>query len=110
MRSICQGLLIYAKNHRDNFPDQGEWQDVLISTGLIEAGLVVSPLSDGGEASYILAARSNSFDPTELMLYENPKHDPEGVLMAYMDGRVELLDHDVFEQMLAAQLAKDPQP
>jgi len=102
LRSLSQGLLIYAENHRDNFPDQNEWQDVLVSTGLIEAGIVISPLSEGEEASYFLAPnRGNSMDPTELMLYENPKHDPKGVLVAFMDGRVELVDHDVFEQLLA---------
>lgn len=108
LRSLSQGLLIYAENHRDNFTEQDEWQDVLVSTGLIEAGIVVSPLSDGVEASYFLAPnRGNSMDPTELMLYENPKHDPEGVLVAYMDGRVEMVVHDVFEQLLADLRSKE---
>ena len=49
-------------------------------------------------------------DPTEMMLYENPNHDPKGVLVAFMDGRVEMVDHEVYEQMLADQLALDPQP
>ncbi len=111
MRSICQGLLIYAENHRDQFPDQNEWQDVLVSTGLVETDIVISPLSNGEDTSYFLAPnRGNSMDPTEMMLYENQKHDPEGVLVAYMDGRVEMVDHDVFERMLADQLAQDPQP
>lgn len=110
VRNICQGLIVYAARNNDYFPSKDQWESDLITAGYIEPPDTISMASDGVEESYFLVATYNDFSPTDILIYENPKHYEEGVLVGFVQGHVEMVDHEVFEQMLADQLAQDPQP
>ena len=104
LRSIAQGLCVYAGNNSDLYPAQEGWQDVLITNGICEDWLFTSPADDGDSVTYILVADQMTFASDEILLYEDPKHHKEGVLVAFGDIQVEYVDFDKFEQMLAEQI------
>ena len=105
IRSIAQGLVVYSGNHNKQFPDHAQWQEVLIQKGVCYDEQFVSPDEDGDGVSYILVSSSMTFDPAEIMLYEDPKHHEEGVLVAFSDAHTEYVPFEEFERMLAEQLA-----
>lgn len=105
LRNIAQGLVIYGSDNKDMYPDKDEWQHLLIQSGIVEEYLFTSPLEDGDGFSYALVALQVTFDQSEILVYEDPKHHEEGVLVAFGDCRVEFVDFEVFEQMLAEQLS-----
>ena len=110
IRSICQALIIYAGDHKDQFPEQDRWGEELVEARLIEAGMLISLAEDGDGVSYIFVPGPFSFDATQILLYEDPKHFQEGVLVGFADAHVEMIDHETFERMLAEQLATQSSP
>lgn len=104
-RSLSQGLVIYATENNDMFPSQDQWPDILLELGLIEPELLVSRVKDDDSMSYIYVPGAVLFDSTQILIYEDPKHYEEGVVVAFADTHVEMVDHETFEQMLAEQLA-----
>lgn len=107
LRSIGQGMTIYATNNNDQFPPVDLTFDILLDQGLIESELLVSPLEDGDGVSYILVGVEElSFNATEIIAYEDPKHWDAGVSVLFADMRVEMVPHLDFQAMLAEQEAQ----
>ena len=104
LRSIAQGLIVYAGNHNQSFPHHAQWEEVLIQGGYCYEYEFISPDEDGYGVSYFLVISRMTFDPVEIMLYEDPKHHEKGVLVAFSDAHTEYVPFDKFEQMLAEQL------
>jgi len=104
VRSLAQGLILYAGKNNDMFPLQDEWAVVLVELGMIEPEFLVSPAEDGDGVSYIFVPGPFSFDSTQILIYEDPKHFDDGVLVGFVDSHVEMIDHETFERMLVDQL------
>ncbi|PCI11057.1 hypothetical protein COB72_01795 [bacterium] len=110
IRTIAQGAVVYADGHGDMFPTTDQWSVVLIDAGLIQSHLLESPAEDGDGISYIYLGGESTRDAMQILIYEDPKHFFEGVLVGFADGHVEMIDHETFEQMLADQLAAQEVP
>lgn len=110
VRSLCQAMIIYAGDHDDEFPQQDQWVESLVSIGVLEPEEFVSPAEDGDGVSYVFVPGPFSFSPTQILIYENPKHFEDHVLVGFADAHVEMIDHEAFEQMLADQLAAQSSP
>lgn len=104
VRSVAQGLILYAGLNNDMFPSQDEWPEALVDLGIIEPEWLVSPEEDGDGVSYIFVPSPFSLDSTQILFYEDPKHFQEGVLVGFADAHVEMIPHETFERMLAEQL------
>jgi len=104
IRSQIHAANLFAENHGDQFPQQSEWPDALIDAGLLEPGILVSPFEDGDGVSYIYLGGASSNDPTQILLYEDPKHIEDFVLVGFATGDVVEMPHDEFERRLAEQL------
>lgn len=106
LRSIGQGMSVYASSNNDQFPPVDQTFDILIDQGLIEPDLLISPLEDGDGVSYILTGvRQQTFDGSIIIAYEDPKHWDAGVNVLFGDNTVRLIDHAELEAALAAQEA-----
>ena len=104
VRELVQGVLVFA-DQDEVFPTQEQWPDALVDLGLIMPDSLMSPAEDGDGLSYIYVPGPLSQDAFQILVYEDPKHFYDGVVVGFADGHVELVDHDVFERMLAEQLA-----
>ena len=105
VRSLAQGAILYAVDHDDLLPTKEQWPGVLIELGIIDAELLESRVEDGDGVSFIYVPGPNSFDETQILIYEDPKHWEEGVIVGFADAHVEIVPHERFEAMLAEQLA-----
>ncbi len=104
-------LKLYAKNNGGAFPNAEQWPSVLIENGRIEEILLYAPNEQSNEISYVYVPGQTLNDKTQIIVYENPEHWPaRGVIVGFADGHVEVLKHDVFERMLAEQLATQSSP
>ncbi len=110
VRSLAQGLIIYAGQNNDMFPLQDEWAEVLLEVGLVDPEYLVSPAEDGDGVSYIFIPGINSFSATKIVVYEDPKHWEDFVIVGFADAHVEMIDHEAFERMLAEQLEAQSSP
>ncbi|PCI11056.1 hypothetical protein COB72_01790 [bacterium] len=107
VRILCQALILHAADHKDQFLDMDRWGVGLVEAGLIEAGMLISQTSVSDGDSYFLVAKFNSLDSTEILLYENPEHWIDFVIVGFADAHVEMVDHETFERMLAEQIGSD---
>lgn len=103
MRSQIQAAILYAQDHNDQFPPQSQWPDVVIDMGLISPEVLVSPLEDGDGVSYIYLGGSYSQNSLQIVLYEDPKHTEDRVLVGFADGHVEEMFHNELNQLLNEQ-------
>lgn len=73
--------------------------------------MLISPLDDGTENAYIyVPSQKGVYEPgfeKRIILYENPDHYEEGVVVGYAGAWAEILDHEDFERMLVEQLSTD---
>lgn len=107
MRSIIQGCIMYADDHNGQFPPTASWEQDLVNMGLVDAAMFVSPGEDGDGVSYFYLGGENTFDATQIVLYEDPDHFPRsGVIVGFADNHVEEIPFDIFEQMLADQISE----
>lgn len=101
LRSIAQGLVVYSGRNKDVFPRHSKGLEVLVGEGYIEPELLKSSYEDGDEVSYFFVPGVNTFNPEEILVYEDPKHHDEGVLVGFVDSHVEFVDFERFELMIA---------
>ncbi len=104
MRSQIQAAIMYAEEHDDQFPPESEWPDAVLDTGLISPEMLVSPLEDGDGVSYIYLGGEYSQDSLQIVLYEDPNHTEDRVLVGFADGHVEEMTHDELNRLLAEQM------
>lgn len=109
IRNLVQAFVLYAGNHDDQFPDEENWEQILVAQGLVDVDTLVSMAEDGDGVSYIFVRGLFSFDSTQIVVYEDPKHFEEGVLVGFADGHVELIPHEQFQHMLTQQLQTQSQ-
>jgi len=105
MNVLGHAILVYSAQNDDQRPTAEQWPDALVELGILDPLMLEAPLEDGDGVSYIYCPGSDWCQRT-IMLYEDPKHWKKGVLVCFSDRRVEFLDHETFEQMLADQLAE----
>jgi prepilin-type processing-associated H-X9-DG protein len=116
LRNILIAMSMYSKSNPDQPLTKDNWAQILVSSGSMESNLLISPLEDGDGVSYIYVSTPILFDARQnvntrqIAMYEDPKHNKEGVHVGFADGHVEMLDHETFEQMLADQLAAQSSP
>ncbi|MBO6512621.1 MAG: hypothetical protein JJ974_01480 [Phycisphaerales bacterium] len=107
-RTLVQGAFVFAGEHDDRFPSKEEWPGALIELGIIEHELLISRVENGGGYSFVYVPSTHqAFDPgyeNRIMVYENPDHYEEGVVVGFADARAEIIAHEEFERMLAQQL------
>lgn len=104
VRSHAHSLLQYIGDNQDQKPSQDEWPALLIEQGALHSpDFLISSREDGDGISYIYRAEFTSWDETSSMLYEDPKHWKQGVIVAFGDAHVNVLPHAEFELLLAEQ-------
>ncbi len=103
--SLVQGVILFAWNNADQLPTQEQWPDALLELGIIDTEILVSRVEDGDGVSFIYVPGPYSFDETQILIYEDPKHWKEGVIVGFADAHAEIVPHEEFERMLAEQLA-----
>lgn len=113
VQSLALGAVVFAGNHEDRLPTAEEWPEALIEPGIIEPEWLVSQAEDGDGLSFVYVPSSHKlfegdFD-NRILIYEDPNHFEEGVVVGFLHFRVEVIEHDEFERMLAEQLALEPQ-
>lgn len=108
MHALTQGLLLYAENNRHRFPPVSRWPDALVKSGIIEEAILESPAEDGDGVSFIYLSGLATMDTNQILIYEDPKHFEDGVLVGFADGRVKMVPHVEFNRRLAEQTAKSP--
>lgn len=113
VRSLTQGVVVFAGNNEDFFPTAEEWPDALVEHGYIEQEQLVSGVKDGDGVSYIYVPSSHKLFEGDfenrIVIYEDPKHFKDGVIVGFANAHVEVIEHEEFERMLAEQLASEPQ-
>lgn len=109
VRSLVQGALVFASDNKDLFPASENWPDELISAGIIDPALLLSGVEDGDGVSFIYLPFPKRWSGDNLenriVIYEDPKHFKEGVVVGFADTRTEFVPHAEFERMLAEQQA-----
>jgi hypothetical protein len=110
LRSLVQGCSIFADSNNGMFPTQEQWPDALTEIGIVEYDLLNSPIDLGDGVSYIYVYGEDTMDDRQILIYENPKHFDEYVLVGFADAHVEMIDHETFERMLAEQLGAQALP
>lgn len=108
VRSQLQAAVIYAADNDDLFPPVNQWPDVAIDLGLLEPEQLISPREDGDGISYIYLGGWNSFDAQEIVIYEDPKHFEDFVIVGFADAHVDLIPHAEFNAMLQEQQQSQP--
>lgn len=105
LRAHSQAIVVYM-NHDDEHqpPSHGDWPDILIEHGLIDAAYLVTFQDDGDGVAYVYLADFDPSDESSIMMYEDPDHWEEGVIVAFGDAHVEVLSREDFERRLEAQL------
>lgn len=105
-RSLSYAVILHMDSHDDEKPGQNNWADVLVDEGFIEPALLFSPREDGDGISYFYLADFTPGDERSIMLFEDPSHWDQGVIVAFGDAHVEVLSHAEFQSRLAEQTAK----
>lgn len=120
LRTVGQGLLMYANEHRGRFPETVEQlylsgllldPRVLTCPGSAEAlargpttQAVVPELAAGGHVSYAYLGaglRSNAHRNTVLMYEPASNHQGRGGNVLFVDGHVEFMDRDALGRLAA---------
>jgi len=104
MRSHSQAVMVYMGNNYDRPFTQEDWPRLAVEQGLIDPRTLVSPREDGDGVTYTYIASFDVWNETSIMMYEDPDHWDQGVIVAFGDAHVEVLPRDEFERRLAEQL------
>ena len=91
VRSHAQGISIYVNKHANGRPKKEDWPDRLVEHGLIQKEFLISPREDGDGISYIFHEEYEDWNAESIMLYEDPKHWKQGVIVAFGDAHVEVI-------------------
>jgi hypothetical protein len=105
MRSHIYALLNYAEHNDNRFPKKDLWPDILFDHGYLEDSLFEYVDLDGDDDAYIYLSNQIVNDKDSIVLYEDPKHWDEGVIVGFADAHVEFMSFVDFERVLAEQLA-----
>jgi hypothetical protein len=99
MRLIAQGLILYANDNKDAFPEPGaDWEARLVSAGLISRELLAAPQAQPGDLSYFyVPGGASTLKHDKVLLIENPEfYQGRGGNVAFEDSTVEYLVGDDF--------------
>ena len=107
LRTLAQGCFVYASESNDQFPDATQWRTLLIEQEIVNADQLQSPSDQAGEVSYHMAPNATMWDERSILLYEDPDHWDDFVIVAFGDASAEQMPHDEFERRLAEQLKGD---
>ncbi len=107
IRSMIPELNEYADDHKNIFPAQSQWLDVVLESGEITQVDIDDTDKDDDGIVYIYVPGGSTFDSMQILIYEDPKHYDDAVVVGFADGHTEIVDHDIFKQMLAEQLGED---
>jgi hypothetical protein len=108
LRTLAQGCYVYAANNNDQFPDRGQWRELLIIHVNMDEKQFHSPVSETIEDSYFMAPHATMWDERSILFYENPDHWDDFVNVAFGDASADRMPHDEFERRLAEQTADSP--
>lgn len=103
IRIQIQAAQQYAQKNNGQYPTQDQWPDAVIDMGLIDTDQLVSRREDGDGISYIYVPDGNPNDPNRILIYEDPKHFQEFVIVGFADGTVQEIPFPQFEQLLNDQ-------
>jgi type II secretory pathway pseudopilin PulG len=101
LRTIGQGLMIYAQNNQDWYPEAGaDWQQRLIDAGLVPPEVFEAPGARPGQPSYYyVPGHQSKFSSTTILLYENPDlWNGRGGNVYYDDGHTEWIEGTTYRQ------------
>ncbi len=104
VRSILQAIWIYSSNHNDVFPSEDQFPEALLELGYIDDDQLVSPVEIDDPISYIYVPGPSGFNAKRILIYEDPTHWNDFVIVGFADAHVEKLDHATFNRMLAEQM------
>jgi len=107
-REILLGLEQFALANEGEHPDADDWSAVLVDGGYIFEDSFNSKVGDvdGDGVFYIFLPEGYESTAAQLVIYEDPDHYEEWVVVGYADGSADSVLKDEFDQMLAEQLAE----
>jgi hypothetical protein len=103
IRGIAQGLILYANDNKDQFPEPGaDWETRLVSAGLVSRELLVAPQAQPGDLSYFyVPGGASTFDHKRVLVIENPEfYRGLGANIAFGDSTVQYLTGDEYWQVV----------
>lgn len=108
IREILGGLEGYALANDGAYPAQDGWSAVLIDGGFIFEESLTSKVGDvdGDGVMYIFLPEGYESTAAQIVIYEDPDHYPDEVVVGYADGSADHVSKDEFDLMLADQLAE----
>ena len=111
LRMIHQSMVAYAQNNGDAYPPAEGWADLLVDGGWLPAPMPVSPVSDGVGPDYFYVPGAltvwTADTSRRILLYEDPAHHTDGVLVLFVDGSIEMVPHAEFERLISGIVLPD---
>jgi len=107
-REILLGLEQYALANEGEYPEADDWSAELIHGGFIFEESFISKVGDvdGDGIIYIYLPEGYESAAAQIVIYEDPDHYEEWVVVGYADGSADRVSKKEFDLMFAEQLAE----
>lgn len=108
VRAVMQAFEIYAENNREHYPPTEGWENIILKLGLVDARLLNEQQAQSPISSIVFLGGFRTMDTKQIVVYEllEPRA-AWGITAGFADGHVERIENEVFDRMLAEQLAKN---
>jgi hypothetical protein len=103
LRAIGQGLIVYAQNNRDAFPELGaDWRKRLTDAGLVPTEMFEAPGAEPGRQSYFYnPVPKSDFSATTVLVYENPDlWHGRGMNVCYTDNHTDWVTGEDYRKLV----------
>ncbi len=106
IREILSGLEGYALANDGAYPAQSDWEAQLIDGGFVFEESLTSRVGDvdGDGIIYIYLPEGYASDASQLVIYEDPDHYENLIVVGYADGSTDLISLTELNLILAEQL------
>lgn len=110
LRTVLQGMIVYAANQQGVFPWGEQWEQLLLDAGIVTPVMLDIADRDGDGEIYInvsggeITHDGDESDASEIVIYEDPDHYKMFVIVGFADAHIEVVGQTKFKRMLEKQL------